>query len=532
MENQELPRENNISLDKDTQINLVVNNMDEEDEIDMGRVFHNMKVNRHFYGAILALCIVIGASVPLLIYQFTKKPLTVFSVVTLNYEVDNDEEVLEKDPEAPARIMVKDLTAPDGEELDLNQITSSYVLQNALNSLELSQPVTLSNLRSNITITRTLSEESSRQQEIITQMLENKSNDAYQQMQNAEFNYTNAFVVSLANGFGDEDSRSKIVLKDDELRQLLDSVLVSYNEYLVKTYADKKLPDDAISVVDIEELDIPESVDQLRSAMRDLYTYGSEKPEEVRNYRSWRTGYSLNDLMEMIRTVQEVDVEYLSSYVYANGIARDRNAVIDNQKFKLLVAQTELNQINENIDAVETLLDNYKNDEILVSVPENDSLQTAQTNTDYYNNLILEQAENYRLASEKMEEIDELETRIAALEEARNYVTQQETEEAEQEVARLLDRCRDISVKVRDHMTEVFDSTFQNNLANHSGALGKTPNFLVASAKGILIGTVVGAAVGFVIWLIGGLAPEMASRRERSEKEDEDRSEGKEADSK
>ena len=37
----------------------------------------------------------------------------------------------------------------------------------------------------------------------------------------------------------------------------------------------------------------------------------------------------------------------------------------------------------------------------------------------------------------KMEEIDELETRIAALEEARNYVSQQETEEAEQELEAL-----------------------------------------------------------------------------------------------
>ena len=531
MENQELPRENNISLDKDTQINLVVNNMDDADEIDLGRVFHNMWENRRFYGVIMILCILIGVSVPLLIYQFKKDPLTVFSVVTLNYEVDNDEKVLESDPEAPARIKVKDLTAPDGEELDLNQITSSYVLQNALNRLELSQPVTLSNLRSNIRINRTLSEESSRQQEIISQMLENKSNDAYQQMQNAEFQYTNAFVVSLVNGFGDEDSRVKLLLKDDELRQLLDSVLVSYNEYLVKTYADKKLPDDAISVINTEELDIPESVDQLRSAIKDLYTYCGEKPEEVRDYRSWRTGYSLNDLMEMLQTVQEVDVEYLSSYVYANGIARDRNAVIDNQKYKLLVARTELDQINENISAVETLLDNYKNDEILVSVPENDSLQTAQTNTEYYNNLILEQAENYRLASEKMEEINELETRIAALDEARNYVTQEETEEAEQELARLVDRCQEIMLTVRDHMTEVFDSTFQNNLANHSGALGKTPNFLVASAKSILIGTVIGAAVGFLIWLIGGFGPEMAARRERAEK-DEARSEGKEADTK
>ena len=504
----EVQKDEGLILDKNTQINLVMNNNDEEGEINLGRVFYTMWSKRQLYGWILTLCLLIGVSVPLIIYQFTKEPLTVFSVVTLNYEVDNDEEVLEQDPEAPKRIKVKDLTAPDGEELDLNQITSSYVLQNALNGLELTQPITLSNLRANVNITRTLSEESSRQQEILSQMIENKSDDAYQQMANTEMIYTNTFVVSLANGFGDEDSRVKVELKDNELRQLLDRILISYNEYLVKTYSDKKLPDDAVSVIDIDELDIPESIDQLRTAVKGLYTYCDEKADEIKNYRSWQTGYSLNNLMARLKTVQEVDIEYLSANVYANGIALDRGEVIDNYRYNLMVAQSELDEIKENISAVKILLDNYKNDEILVSVPESDQLQTAQTNTEYYNNLILEQAENYKLLSEKEEEVKEYQTRIAALNLAADTVTEKDTAEAQEELQRTLENCRNISQMVNDHMEEIFNSSFFNTLAYHSAALGKTPNFLVASAKKILIGSVAGLFIGLLIWLIAGLAPE------------------------
>jgi len=518
VENNELHKDEGVTLDKNTQINLVVNNNDDINEINFGRVFHTMWSKRLFYGWIVALCLLIGVSVPLIVYQFTKEPLTVFSVVTLNYEVDNDEKVLEKDPEAPKRIKVKDLTAPDGEELDLNEITSSYVLQNALNGLELSQPITLSNLRTNINITRTLSEESSRQQEILAQMIENKSEDAYKQMADAEMIYTNTFVVSLSNGFGDEDSRVKVELKDNELRQLLDRILISYNEYLVKTYADKKVPDDAVSVIDIDELDIPESIDQLRAAVKGLYNYCDEKPEEIKDYRSWKTGYSIHNLMARLKTVQEVDIEYLSANVYANGIARDRGEVIDNYRYNLLVAQSEMEQIKENISAVKTLLDNYKNDEILVSVPESNELQTAQTNTEYYNNLILEQADNYKLLAEKEEEIKEYQTRIAALNLAADTVTEKDTVEAQEELQRTLENCQNISQMVNEHMEEIFNSSFFNTLAYHSTALGKTPNFIVASAKKIMIGGLAGIFIGLLIWLIGGLAPEFAYSPEEDDK--------------
>lgn len=74
--------------------------------------------------------------------------------------------------------------------------------------------------------------------------------------------YENRFIVTLTNGFGDEDSRVKIELKDGELKLLLDRILTVYNEYLVRTYADVKLPDDAFSIIDTQELDVLDSLDQ------------------------------------------------------------------------------------------------------------------------------------------------------------------------------------------------------------------------------------------------------------------------------
>ena len=143
------------------------------------------------------------------------------------------------------------------EELDLTQITSSFVLQNAMDGMALSQPIQLDALRKNVVVERILSEDSRRQQEVASSMVEAKSVNAYQQVQDLQLRYENTFIVSLSNGFSSgDDDRNKVELKGFELRQLLDRILSAYNDYLVETYPYLKLPDDEISVIDTESYDL------------------------------------------------------------------------------------------------------------------------------------------------------------------------------------------------------------------------------------------------------------------------------------
>ena len=468
-----------------------------------------MKLSFRLFVWVMVLCMVIGACAPLVLYQIKKSPTIVYSAVRLDYDVQDKDNLMEEGHP------VTDLTAPDGTELDLFQITSAYVLQSALSGIELSEAVTLSDLRQNITIQRNLTEESLRQQEILNTMLNNNTSGAYEQMAKMTYSYTNSFIVSLKNGFGDEDARVKAEHEDAELALLLDRILIAYNDYLVKTYADATLPGDDISIIDLEELDIPEAVDQLRTALKSLYSYCEKQPETIRAYRSRETGYSLYDLMKQIEMIQEVDVEYLSAYIYANGIARDRDEVIDNHRYNLQVAEAELQEIYENIAAVTTLLDTYKNDEILISSPDSDSTQSAVTNTAYYNDLITRQAENEQLAAEKEIQIKELDTRIAALESARNTVTEKETQEAEEELKRLLTNCQTVNTSVRAQMEEIHGSAFYNMMAEHSAALSTKQGFIQANIKKVGIGLAAGLFIGFVIWGISALVPEFSRNRKQ-----------------
>lgn len=519
-----------LALDKDSQINVVVNrpNVDET-VIDLSRVLHNANKKRRIYAWVLLLCMVAGISASLLVYQFTAKPATVSSVVTLKYEIPNPLLDPEKNPEydasllldeeIPQTVPVTDLSAPDGSELDLGQITSSYVLQTALSGMELSQAVSLADLRSNMRVDKILTEDSRRQQEVAASMLEDKSTQAYTQVQEIELTYDNQFIVSLTNGFGDEDSSAKYYLRDSELRLLLDRILDAYNDYMVVTYADNKLPDDEIAVIDTESLDILESLDLLRTAVKNLYDYCDEKSEAIKSYRSWRTGRSLNDLMDNLDRARNVNVDYLYSYVYTNSIVKNREAMITNYQYQLRNAQSELDVVNENIATTQTILDNYKNDEIFVSMQESDTAKATQTTTDYYNKLILQQAENYDSAAELETTITDLQDKIDSL----NANTElANTEQASEELANAIQVCHTAYSQIKRQMEEIMSSTFYTTYADHSVSQGKSESFISGSAKKVVIGAVLGAVIACGLWFISALIPELRTKK----KED---AEGKEA---
>lgn len=509
MDRDERRKDQVLAVDRDANINVVVNQPSTDIEIDLKRVFHNFKLRTRAYAWLMIFCIVAGISGSLLIQQLSQKPGKVSSVVTLKYEIPNPD-YEEEDAEAPKIVPVTDLTAPDGSgDLDLNQITGSYVLNNALNSVSLSQPVSLSSLRSNISIDRILAEDSRRQQEIAASMVEGRDSNAYNQIKDIELTYDNRFVVSLTNGFGEENSRNRVYLTDSELELLLDQVLAAYNDYLVITYADTRLPDDEISVIDIENLDILESLDLLREATRNLYDYCDDQPDAIKSYRSWRTGRSLDDLMEDLQTAREVNVDYLYSYTYTNSIVRDREAMITNYQFQLRNAQSELDKVNENIATIQTILDNYKNDEIFVSMQESDSSKSTQTTTDYYNAKILEQADNYEMAEKLEVRITDLTDKLEALKAGDNLAG---TEQANAELTSAIEICKRAYEQISLQMQEIMTSPFYTTYADHSVAQGKSESFIANAGKKMVVGGVLGAFVALALWLISALAPEL--RRE------------------
>ena len=515
MEDIDQRNNHDLVIDKDAQISVMLNHLgDDSDEIDLFSLFQTMKRKGAYYIWVLLLCFLLGASGGVLAYLVTKTSDTVSSVVTLNYEVPVED--LQGNITDYER--VSDLTAPDGEELDLNQITSAYVLQTALKGLELSHPVSLSDLQRNIQISRILSEDSRRQQEVASNMIEDKNNQAYTQVQEIKLTYINRFIVTLTNGFGDEDARVKYNLTNAELQLILDRILDAYNTYLVTTYADLKLPDDEISVIDINNQDILESIDLLRTASTNLTEYCEEKPDSVKAYRSRETGYSLTDLIGFLDLVNRVNVDYLASFVYTNGIVTDRSAMITSYDYKLRDAKTQLAVVNNNISTTKEILDTYKNDEIFVTMQESDTSKSTKTTTDYYNQLITQQSENYEKAAALETTIIDLQDKIQLMNDNQNSSN---TEAAMTELQSAIAEMQNIYQMIYRHFQDVMESPFYTNLAEHSSAQNNSKGFLANAGKKIAIGGVLGILIALGLWFMSALGEEMSAGSEEQKKAEE-----------
>ncbi len=507
MENNE-NRVDMVPMDQNRQIQLVLNHDGgDEESIDLGNVFRNMKLKKRIFAWVLALCFVVGICAPILLYQFTQPELTVSSVVMLRYEVE--------EPRSKKMIPVSDLTAPDGTELDLNQITSAYVLQTALDGMVLSRPITLTALRNNIRIQTVLTEESQRTKEALAGLVEVKNADAYNQLQEAEMKYQNRFVVSLTNGFKeDEDSTFKTELTDAELKLLLDQILTVYNDYLVRAYADIKLPENVFSVIDTSELDVLDSLDQLRAGIDSLYEYCDEKSDTVKGYRSWQTGRNLTDWMETLQTFKSINVDYLYSTVSEQAITRDKTALLTGWKYLLREAQSDLDEVNERIAETQRILTTYKNDEVIVSMQESDAAKSTKASTKYYNDLILQQTEDYKNAAKLKSTIADYTDRINRMSEADQTEV---TEEVEMELAKSVSASQALYEKINAHMEELFESPLYKTFEEHSAAQGKKQNFVMASYKKMIIGGVAGAVIAFGLWFLAALLPELSRNKKDEE---------------
>ena len=517
MENQNKPGDI-LPEEKDRQIQLVLNTAaEEEDTIDLGNVIRNMKAKGRIYAWLLVLLMLAGLCVPLVMYQFTKPELTVSSLVTLRYEapvkVEKDGKMVV--PDNPEYEAVSDLSAPDGSDLDLGQITSSYVLQKALSGMELSQPVNVESLRGNIQIRTVLTEESLRTREALQGLAENKNTAAYTQLQEAVMKYENRFVVSLTNGFSDGDSRRKFELTDAELRELLTRVLSAYNDYLVRAWADTKLPEDAFSVIDLEASDILNSLEDIQSGLETLQEYCAGKSDTVRAFRSWQTGMNLEDWEDTLKTFRKNNVDYLYALVSERGMARDKASLLTGYRYQMREAQNDLARLNETIEDTRKTLKNYKNDEILVALQDSDSGKSSKAATALYNELVERQLGNYQSAARQKILIGKYENLIQRLEAAG---TAEVTDEVEAGLSDSLVMAKALYTGIRNHMEELFESPMYSTYEEFSAPQGKTQNFLSASLKKMVIGAALGAVIALGLWLLAGLVPEFGKSRKETEK--------------
>ena len=215
-------------------------------ELDLVRVFQNMGKKKRIYAWLLIFCMLIGLATPLLMAELSEKYENVSAVISFLY------------PRA------KDGYAPDNTKLDINYITSSYILQSAMDRTHLSKDIPVSALERNISIESMLTEETRQNLEVVEKVINETSKD-YGEVLNVDYQYEGKYIITLKNGFSiDPDARTKTFLDGAEMAALLNCIVDNYNLYFYDTYLSKDLPENDMDAVSNTNMDYIEREEELK----------------------------------------------------------------------------------------------------------------------------------------------------------------------------------------------------------------------------------------------------------------------------
>jgi site-specific recombinase XerD len=220
--------------------------------------------------------------------------------------------------------------------------------------------------------------------------------------------------------------------------------------------------------------------------------------------------------MEELQIARSVNVDYLYAYVSTNSIVRDRDATITNYRYQMRRVQTNLDALNENVETIRDILDNYQNDQIVVSGQEEDAARSISSTTDYYNRLIMEQANTYDKIARLEEQIADLQYKLDSLYAAEaDGIGAEERQNIIAELSEALRVCRSVYAQIRELLEEIHESSLFTVFAEHTTPQGETANFLSAAAKKMLIGGIAGAVIACGIWLFSAFVEEFRGRAQK-----------------
>lgn len=199
---------------------------------------------------------------------------------------------------------ISDGLAPDGSKLDVNEIYSSTVISQAMDSL--GQTGKLSSLRSSIKVDPVIDDD---QQTINDALLEKGEQPTY-----FPDTYRVTLVVSGQEGSG-------------YARNMLDAIIQSYCTYYTENYVEQKLSLNPSSDLLDSGYDYYECIRILENDTNEMHRFLMEKRDNYPNFRSSKTGYTFADLCAIYSEFKKYMIPELYTKVLDGPQVRDRTVL-------------------------------------------------------------------------------------------------------------------------------------------------------------------------------------------------------------
>jgi len=299
---------------------------------------------------------------------------------------------------------------PEGNKFDVNSLKNPFVIENALT--QLGYPLDeLEDIRQGIYIEGIIPTDAMNRIITYKNVYENASSgalNAAQAMLDEKW-YPTQYKVKF--------NYSSTSFSNEEAVEIFNTVLECYRDYFFETYGYNKALGSAVTALDYTTYDYAEAVDVFSSTLEILKNYVANLAEEdTTRFRSAETGYTFADLSEAIKTIQEMDLDKISSYVTVNNVTRDKNSLVDYYQYRIDELNRNKTVASENLAVISKSIDTYQKDTIMVFGNGTDSTDTQETKfSEQYDLLIKQKIEAQNRVSTATQQINFYNQRIKAL---------------------------------------------------------------------------------------------------------------------
>ncbi len=352
---------------------------------------------------------------------------------------------------------IEDGRDPSGNEFDPNSLKTPAVIEAALTELNL--PLEdLESIRSNIRINGLIPQ------------------DAYDRIVTYKNVYENAQsgALSAAEAMLDVDyypTQYQVVFNyagteydADDAVQVFNTVLECYRDYFFDTYGYNRALGSAVTAINYTDYDYAEAVDVFSSSLSTLQSYvGNLSSEDTTRFRSAATGYTFADLSEAIKTIKNMDLDIISSYITINNVTKDKDSLINYYDYRIETLKREKTIAEEKLAVITESINSYVKDEIFIFGNGTDTTDTQSTvASEQYDALYRQRINVQSELSTATQQINFYTQRKTELQ-RKPVGTDAEKERVEGDLAKLNEKITDLIEKVNLTADEYYETvTFAN----------------------------------------------------------------------
>ena len=232
--------------------------------------------------------------------------------------------------------------SPDGSDIDTTEIYATNLVSQAMKELGIDYTeATADGIRMNIHVEPVITQE-----DLLVQQAK---------LDNGEKDYEikpTRYVISFNCGVGNGKEYP---------RKVLNQILQEYASYYGKNHVNTSLAANPVSDITTKGYDYLEMAEVMDTTLDNITEHLTDKVEWNEEFRSSRTGYGFQDLLDEFEFIREVEVRQLLSEILEGRITKDRDLLLDKYKNRNNNLEISNSAASFEIERIRGIITSYEN---------------------------------------------------------------------------------------------------------------------------------------------------------------------------